>query len=163
MRVELCFFQCHIRIDVQQSEVAVPQSLLNNLSPPSSCMCKASFICNICLFLEPSIMVGSPTSGDAGWSMHGWQPLIFCLSSSDSCLVLTDSCIHGPLCFPNVLQTTTAGNTVYHSKSPVWRFLDLGQLSPKGRLCAETSPDLVFFCKFSSSPLQDLQRKVDTG
>ena len=89
---------------------------------------------------------------------------LFCLSSSDSCLVLTDSCLQGPLWFPNVLQTTTPGDTVYHSRSPVWRFLifDPGQLSLKGRVCAETSTDLVFFCKFSSSPLQDLQCKVDT-
>ena len=36
----------------------------------------------------------------------------FCLSSSDSCLLLTDSCLQGLLCFPNVLQTTAAGDTV---------------------------------------------------
>ena len=155
VRVKLFFLQWRIIMDLQHSEVATPQSLLNNLSRPASCMCKASLICNMCLFLEPSIIVVfshllvSPCLVGNRW--------FFCLSSSDSCLVLTDSCLQGPLCFPNVLQTTTAGDAVYHSRSPVRRFLilDLGQLSLKGRVCAETSPNLVFFCKFLVPKHQD--------
>ena len=38
---------------------------------------KASFIRETCLYLEPSIIVVFSHSGDAGWSMHGRQPLIF--------------------------------------------------------------------------------------
>ena len=55
--VGLFFLQWRIIMDLQHLEVATPQSLLNNLSRPASCMCRASLICNMCLFLEPSIIV----------------------------------------------------------------------------------------------------------
>ena len=38
VRVELCLLHWRIRIDLQHSEVAVPQSLLNNLPRPASCI-----------------------------------------------------------------------------------------------------------------------------
>ena len=42
-------------MDLQHSEVAIPQSLLNNLSRPASYMCKASLICNNYVFVSRTI------------------------------------------------------------------------------------------------------------